>query len=241
MKRMFVRRAQQLLSRTGFELRRIRHGYNMLPVIPGGPPKAILDIGANSGQFARKVRSVLPDCVIHSFEPLPGPFAELKSWADRSQSINCHNIALGDQAGKALIHTGSYTPASSLMSAAARLKRSMPHVVPDREQQIEVMMLDSWFELQSIPRPFVVKMDVQGYEMKVIAGGQKAISEAAAVFTELSFIELYEGQPLATDILLALREYGFEMADIYDVSRDPGSNFGFQFDALFFPRRFVKG
>jgi FkbM family methyltransferase len=241
MKRMFIRSMQQLLSRTGFELRRIRHGYNMLPGIPGGRPEAILDIGANSGQFARKVKSVLPDCIIHSFEPLPEPFAELKAWADQSLNVHCHNIALGDQSGKTLIHTGSYTPASSLMSAAARLKRSMPHVVPDRAQQIEVMTLDSWFGRHDIPRPFVVKMDVQGYEMKVIAGGRKAIGEAAAVFTELSFIELYEGQPLATDILLALRECGFEMADIYDVSRDPESGFGFQFDALFFPRRFVKG
>jgi FkbM family methyltransferase len=241
MKRMLVRKAQQILAQTGFELRRVRHGYNMLSAVPGGAPKAILDIGANSGQFARKVRSVLPDCVIHSFEPLSGPFAELKSWAGRSSDIHCHNIALGDQAGKALIHTGSYTPASSLMSAAKKLKRSMPHVVPDCEQEIEVATLDDWFERQDIPRPFVVKMDVQGYEMKVIAGGKNAIAQAAAVLTELSFLELYEGQPLAIDLLLALRECGFEMADIYDVSRDPGSSFGFQFDALFFPKRFLRG
>ena len=103
-----------------------------------------------------------------------------------------------------------------------------------------MLTLDDWFVTQDIPRPFVVKMDVQGYEDKVIRGGQKAFSQAAAVLAELSFTELYEDQPLATDLLLALRECDFEIADIYDISRDPVTGFGFQFDALFLPRRNVK-
>lgn len=240
MKNRVVRAGQRALAKKGFALSRIRHGYEMLSKIPGGRPETILDIGANAGQFARNVRSVLPDCTIHAFEPLKAPFAILEEWARGDRNVHCHNIALGDHAGSASIHTGPFTPASSMIPAAARLRRAMPHVVPDQLETIEVTTLDAWFEKQKIAQPFAVKMDVQGYEHKVIAGGTNTISQAVAVLTEVSFIELYEGQPLAADLSITLRECGFEIADIYDVSRDPATGMGFQFDALFLPRRFTR-
>lgn len=240
-KRRIIQAGQRALGRAGFALSRIRHGHDMLAKIPGGAPKTALDIGANTGQFARDLRSALPDCTIHAFEPVKAPFSELQEWARGQKGVHCYNLALGDQAGTVSINTGAYSRASSLMPAASRLREAMPHVVPDQTEATTITTLDSWFEGQDIARPFVVKMDVQGYEGKVIAGGRKTISQAAAVLTEICFVELYEGQPLAADLLPALRECGLEIADIYDLRRLPATDMGFYCDALFLPRRFIRG
>lgn len=55
----------------------------------------------------------------------------------------------------------------------------------------------------------LVKLDVQGYEDKVLLGGKNVISQAKMLLIETSFTRLYENQPLFDDIYLIVRELGF--------------------------------
>ena len=56
----------------------------------------------------------------------------------------------------------------------------------------------------------LIKVDVQGFEDKVIAGGVETFKKAKVVLIENSFVELYESQPLFDDIYMKLKELGFE-------------------------------
>ena len=50
-----------------------------------------------------------------------------------------------------------------------------------------------------------LKMDVQGGELAVIEGAQKALGAVSVIETEVEFVPLYEQQPLFADIDIALR------------------------------------
>lgn len=228
-------------SRFGIEIRRSRKIFGDLLSLPSGVPATLLDIGANEGQFTRRFRAVVPRCVVHCFEPVAAPFGILQARTGNDPDIHCHNFALGDRAGHASILTGKYSPTSSLLSPAERLVSALPDVVPDRAEEVEIVRLDSWAASQKLQSPIFIKMDVQGYELKVIESGPETVAGAAALFLELSFVELYQGQPLVREVVSKLGELGFEMASIYDVAVDGATGLGFQFDALFLPRRFVQG
>jgi FkbM family methyltransferase len=64
-------------------------------------------------------------------------------------------------------------------------------------------------EITEIAAMDFLKMDVQGSERAVLAHGQTKLKEAVAVQTEVSFVPLYQGQPVFGEIDLALRAEGF--------------------------------
>lgn len=234
-----IRWLQGMLARRGIELRRARHALDAMRRLPGGAPRTVLDIGANAGQFARRARIALPAATLHSFEPLPGPFAELQSWAAGESGVHCHSVALGDTSGTQAIHTGNYTASSSLLAPAPRLADSLPQVMPDRVLEITVMRLDDWAQSVRLESPMLVKLDVQGFEKGVIGGGRQTVGGAAAILVELSFVRLYQGQPLIGEMMALLGELDFQLVDIYDVVPDPVTGLGFQCDGLFLSRHLL--
>ena len=65
-------------------------------------------------------------------------------------------------------------------------------------------------DLEGLDDVDVVKIDVQGAELAVFKGGQRVLSNALFVHTEVEFVELYEGQPLFADVDQFLRSCGFQ-------------------------------
>ena len=54
-----------------------------------------------------------------------------------------------------------------------------------------------------------LKMDVQGAELDILRGAQRALSSVLVVHTEVAFVEMYRGQPLFADVDAELRRHGF--------------------------------
>lgn len=235
-KQKIIRLGQRIFARVGLDVRLSRrYNFGFWSSLPGGLPRTLLDIGGNEGQFAKGICLSLPNCTVHSFEPLRQPYFELQKLAKYHLNLKCHNIALGDVNGSSTIHTGGYTASSSLLKPTQHLVNSLPQVVPNQSENIKVMRLDDWIGKVSIELPLFIKLDVQGYELQVIRGGCETIRRASGVLMELSFVELYEGQPLIRDVIETMHSMGFRLADIYEVSRDPSSGLGFQCDGLFLP------
>ncbi|MEQ9491457.1 MAG: FkbM family methyltransferase [Alphaproteobacteria bacterium] len=72
---------------------------------------------------------------------------------------------------------------------------------------VETVRLDDVLDGQ---QPDFLKMDVQGAELDVLTGAEKALETVQVVQTEVEFIELYKGQPLFADIDTAMRKAGFQ-------------------------------
>jgi len=54
-----------------------------------------------------------------------------------------------------------------------------------------------------------LKMDVQGAELDILRGAQRALASVLVVHTEVAFVEMYRGQPLFADVDAELRRHGF--------------------------------
>ena len=62
--------------------------------------------------------------------------------------------------------------------------------------------------------PDFIKIDVQGFEDRVIRGGRDLVKKAKFCMLELSLVDLYEDSLLITEMNALMRSLGFRMVSI---------------------------
>ena len=199
--------------------------------------RTVIDVGANKGQFAKYILGIFPDAELFCFEPLPAAFNQLNAWADTSKSkkIRVFNMAIGEREGTVEMHYHTdHSPSSSLLRTT-ELCESLYTVAQEQESiTVPLTTLDNALEdfLYDMPRDILIKLDVQGYEDRVILGGQKTLVQARAIITEVSLKNLYEGQAEFNEIVNAIYALGFRYSGSLEQSYDSRGNVVF-FDAVF--------
>lgn len=195
--------------------------------------KTVIDVGAHGGEFARMIKRVLPDAAIYSFEPLKDVFQRLEQETKNGSNITAFNCALGDREETVEIHRSSWVQSSSILPMAPLHKEAFPVSADHTSQTIEVKRLDDVLKGFTLKPEVLIKIDVQGYEDKVLAGGPDIIAKTKAIIVEVSFRELYEGQPLFERIFQLLNGEGFRyMGNLYQLL-NPLDGAPLQADALF--------
>jgi FkbM family methyltransferase len=181
----------------------------------------VLDIGANEGQFGSQALELFPDAKIHSIEPLPGPFERLRRWAETEgrERVSVHHLALGAAEGALPMfeHT-AHSTSSSLLRTTGLTRSLWPFTAPERIVEVRVTTLDRFVavELGELEGEVLVKMDVQGYEDRVIGGGSRTLRQARACLVEICLAPLYEQQGSFVEIVRVLEELGLRYAGNYD-------------------------
>ena len=139
---------------------------------------AFFDIGANYGFFSYWMHWQCPDLQIYAFDPHPDNAHVLSQTGERNRLDRLHSypVALGERAGTATLHHGVEDSGFSTLGAHPRLTGSPTSVV-------EVIPFDAWLDREhmSLPRSpaWVAKIDVEGYELRVLHGMERALRARA--------------------------------------------------------------
>jgi len=195
--------------------------------------KTILDIGANTGQFAHKINKIFPNANIYCFEPLEDCYQELVNNCREFNSFQAFNCAIGNETGEIEIHRSEYSPSSSLLPMADLHKESYPHTRNEIIEKVKIMRLDDVGNDLQINKPLLIKIDVQGFEDKVIAGGIELISQADILLLELSIEPLYKEQVLFNEIYRKVVDVGFKYQGNYSQLLNPKDGRILQVDSIF--------
>ena len=186
-------------------------------------PATVLDGGANVGQFARAAAETFPDAHVVAVEPLPDVAAALaRNLADVPQT-RVEQTALGAGAGTLRFYRTDY----SLASSALR-----PLGGAAEEVEVPVARLDDLVDADTLARPVLLKLDLQGYELEALRGAEAVLAVADHVLLEVAFEAGYEGEATFGVLDAFLRDRGFRFWRPVDVLRD-GRGRIVQMDALF--------
>ncbi len=221
----------------GWEVRRLeRNPKRSLLGLRSLDIRTIVDVGANTGQFATSFLDVFPRARILSFEPIPAAFRELSALAKREPRLTVYNLAVGDAEGQVqMVEHVDNTVSSSLLKTTATSVEIWPAQARQRTVAVEMTTLDKAIG-RALEPEVLVKLDVQGYEDRVIRGGEATFSLAAAAIVEVNLDSLYEGQATFADIVAGLGKAGLQYAGSLDQNVFSDGHVIF-FDAVFLRRR----
>lgn len=238
LKKNSIKLIRKSINACGFDLVRLNNspmrtfiGIRSLSV------NTIIDIGANTGQFARFVSSIFPEAQLICFEPLPEQFKQLEAWADKIDNKRplVFNIAIGDKKGegKIYLHT-DHSPSSSILPATKFLGEAYPNTRAKKQIPIQINTLDNIMsELADKTQPDIfIKIDVQGYEDRVIRGGEKILDKASALMIEVSLDLFYHDQTNFSELLQLLAKKKFHYAGNLEQSYTSEGYVSY-FDAVF--------
>jgi FkbM family methyltransferase len=193
----------------------------------------VLDIGANEGQFASMIRKLMPKATICSFEPIPDCFAKLLQNFSMDKAFKAFNVAVGDKEEIIEMNINDFSPSSSLLQIDDLHVENFKHTSNIKKQQVQVKTLDGLRTQLDLVKPYLVKIDTQGYEDKVILGGKDVLSGAAVIFVELSYRPLYKEQTLFDDIYNDLVRLGFQYHGNFEELLSPINGSVLQSDGIF--------
>jgi len=170
---------------------------------------AVVDIGANPIDGDPPYKSMLQKrlCRVVGFDPLPDALASLNAKKSEYETYLPYVVSDGNEGTLRVCRwpgmTSLFRP-NQRMLALFRGFTELGRVV--QEISVSTRRLDDIAEVEALD---LLKIDVQGAELTVFRHGGQKLSGAVAVQTEVSFVPLYENQPIFGDIDLELRAQGF--------------------------------
>jgi FkbM family methyltransferase len=133
--------------------------------------RTFLDVGALYGYVSLVARSMFPDCEAHAFEVNPNSYRALNNNFDANRdafgdSVVAHHCALSDESARQVrlrVHRFQVQPAGAGEGGKGR------------EHDIDVWSFDDFCAEHGL-RPDVIKMDVEGYQAKIVPGAMGVIA-----------------------------------------------------------------
>ena len=164
-----------------------------------------VDGGAATGEWTREFKNIYPDSQILCIEPRSEAQPDLKKLASDFSGIHLAQTLIGERTGPIEFHVNG--DQSSMFQALSGF-------VNDQKVTLEMTTLDALIKKLQLPFPDLIKLDLQGAELKALTGATECLAHAQAVLLELSFVPLRKDWPLIGDAIPFMKERGFVCYDI---------------------------
>jgi FkbM family methyltransferase len=186
----------------------------------------IYDVGASNGQWSWMMAQVAPGATFDLFEPnASDQYAEnLKNILVARPDFRMHRVALGETEDTLPLNLFTEHFSASLLDWDDGTGKKVA---------VPVRCLDKYIVDNALPMPDVIKMDTQGYELRILEGAQRACARAKALIIETWLYPAYGGgTPLLGDIIEWLEPRGFILTSFGDSWTHPDQRL-FSIDAYF--------
>jgi FkbM family methyltransferase len=187
----------------------------------GYTPKVVYDIGAADGGWTRQALQYWPESTYICFEPLSERKNDLDALqASHPEQIYIKAFGVGDVDGEMTMGVSDFLWDSSFAYAGST-SRTVP-----------VRRLDTLIEVE-IPLPSFIKIDVQGFEKRVLDGGQEAMLHADLILMECQFFPFCDDMRTLDATIAYMAIHNFIPYEFVDFLRRPLDGAMGQCDILF--------
>jgi FkbM family methyltransferase len=175
----------------------------------GFTPKTIYDVGACVLHWTNEATQIWPESEIVAFEAMPSC-----EFLYKDKGIPYHIGVLSNESNKTVEfyqndqHPGgnSYYIENSDINANSAFYFNETH-----KRTYQTVTLDAVFRLKQLPKPELLKMDVQGAELDVLRGAEEVLESVEHVILELQSVEYNKGAPLREIVIQYMYTIGFEL------------------------------
>jgi FkbM family methyltransferase len=184
----------------------------------GFAPAEIIDVGAFVGRWSWHAKQIFPTARIFMVEAQARMSDKLdevrRLWpADVDYAI----CLVGDRERGAVDFFQMETPYGSSGSSIYEEKTDLVR----HRISLPMHTLDGLLRDRALGAPVLLKLDVQGAELDVLAGASRVLETTEIVIMEVSILEYNKGAPDFRRIIDTLADLGFVVLDLVEPSRGP--------------------
>jgi FkbM family methyltransferase len=199
--------------------------------------KLVVDVGANTGQFASDLRACNYRGKVVSVEPDPKAYSLLAfNHADGEFQTNI-NGAAGSVSQMVRFPISDSSVFNSFHAKSALGEKIFGcYMESHTTAQVQMNTLDDWLRICNVVPPengVLLKTDTQGHDLEVLKGCKQLLKAVECIIIEIPVENIYEGAPTGLEIISELHAMNFNIAGLYPVSRIPGSERILEFDGIF--------
>ncbi len=179
-----------------------------------------VDVGAHEGETSNLFNKYLSIKKIYCFEPSPINYENLKKKIAKKENIFLFNFGLGDRDGEEDFNQLEESSSSTLVelnqkSKYFQKKKKILNLFIKKNfkifsQTVNIMKLKNFMHNNSIEYIDILKIDTEGYEMKVIKGAEEKIKNIDYIYFEHHFDDMLKKNYTLSDIHNYLVKNGFE-------------------------------
>jgi FkbM family methyltransferase len=182
-------------------------------------PLTVIDGGMHHGQSTEKYALAFPACRIFGFEPEAANFettrARLVPFEER---VRMFPVGLSDDGGIAELKINSHDGTHSLFEIGDLSHWDEMATTVDR-RSIGTVTLDQFCADQGITHVDVLKLDIQGGELRALKGAEGLLRRRTIrlIAAEVNFVPLYRDIPLFWDVAAYMAALGYALHGLFDL------------------------
>jgi FkbM family methyltransferase len=180
----------------------------------------IFDVGAYVGDITKLYRRKFPSARIYSFEPTPEIFVKLQENTRSDKFIYTYKLAISENNEISKFHINKFSPTNSLLKSDSRGNYYWGTGILDTAREIDVqsIKLDDFCASYGIDRIDLLKLDIQGAELKALRGAEGLLKNhsIALIYSEVIMMPTYQGQTLFHELAFYLYGLNYELFNIYN-------------------------
>jgi FkbM family methyltransferase len=197
--------------------RDLHRDHRFFRKFPAGDYRVVLDVGAHTGDFARRVSRYFQPDTICMVEADPELAAALTQKFTAVPGCKVVAAAMSDRIGEIEFRDNEHRASSSLLPASPQL-RALFHRSFDEVAVVKVpaITLDELFVRERWTQVDLMKVDIQGGERALLAGGGSTLTRVRVIYIEVLFQQLYENCALFCELHEKLTRDGFHLQFLDD-------------------------
>ncbi len=202
--------------------------------------KTVIDGGANRGHFSHLLLQINPDVVIFAFEPLATKvfdesvnscFANLENLKKQYKNFHYSSNALSDTDSMEIFNVTAFDECSSLLKPPNEKNFSASFNI-EKSIKVKCIRLQDFVAENNLLEIDLLKLDLQGAELKALTGASQVLRKCCYVFSELNLSRVYEQSTSISEVVDYLKDKGFRFIDIKKVIKASDGSIA-QLDGLF--------
>jgi FkbM family methyltransferase len=173
----------------------------------GFAPATIIDVGVATQTVG--LYEEFPNGPLLLIEPVSEYEPILKKIANE-RNAQYVLAAAGEKNGTAILNVHDQKFGSSLLrEVEGESVDGMPREVP-------MVTIDDLCDVRNLRGPYLLKVDVQGAELRVLSGARRTLEQTEAVILETAVLGTMLGGPEAWDVIAWIKQAGFVVYDLHE-------------------------
>lgn len=206
--------AKKMLGRP---LTSLHSDWSILSTIgPVEKQHVIFDLGARNGWFFYNWKEWCPQAEVHAFEPDIAAYQRLQLRYAQDKLVKLSPLGIGEtQSVETFYHMAGSEVSSSFLQHNDEVWDQLKYQTGDIEtRELEITTLDHYANEHAIDSIYLMKIDIQGYELRALRGATKVLRKTDYILVESSIKPLYQDAASFTQVHDHLVEQGFHLMNL---------------------------